>query len=100
MTRDLFGPRRAHLLKDAQRPVSGSFLETPQERDSAKTTSALEQLTDSSRTLRRVRKGPIATNAPQQTAFLFDHLVGSRERINSRLRSLRRIIAPPPGHYR
>src|SRR5438128_10228857 len=35
---------------------SPSFLKTPGEQDPAKTTSALEQLTDSSRTLRQVRK--------------------------------------------
>ena len=39
---------------------SPSFLETPGEQDPAKTTSALEQLTDSSRTLRQVRKVAIA----------------------------------------
>ena len=37
---------------------SPSFLETPGEQDPAKTTSALEQLTDSSRTLRQVPKVP------------------------------------------
>jgi hypothetical protein len=37
---------------------SPSFLEIPGEQDPAKTTSALEQLTDSSRTLRQVRKVP------------------------------------------
>jgi len=37
---------------------SPSFLKTPGEQDPAKTTSALEKLTDSSRTLRQVRKVP------------------------------------------
>jgi hypothetical protein len=41
--------------------------------------SALPPTADIRRTGCHVRFVPLATNAPQQTAFLFDHLVGAGE---------------------
>jgi hypothetical protein len=41
--------------------------------------SALTPKADIRQGDQNVRYGPLATNAPQQTASLFDHLVGAAE---------------------
>jgi hypothetical protein len=46
---------------------------------SGRPTSALVRIPDSPRALRHFRKVPLATNAPQQTASLFNHVVSKSE---------------------